>query len=334
MADVQKTSFPMPDATEVEAQAADWLDRRDRDDWTPELQAEMDAWFAHSSANRLAYLRLYAAWTEANRLAALRRPRLERIRNVGRKFGPTAIKVAAVLIVGGAAGVFTLKTPKAPQIATYSTPMGGRETLKLADGSEIELNTDTVVRVSTGSSARKVWLDRGEAYFQIQHNAARPFTVFANNHRIVDLGTKFLVQTGPESLRVSLVEGRARVETQSLWNTHQSALLAPGDVVVATATSMSLEKKTAHVLRDELSWRRGMLIFDRTPLAEVVKQFNRYNATKLAVNGRAGEIKIDGTFPANNVDDFLHIARDVLGLRVVREGAVAELSEKELLQHR
>jgi transmembrane sensor len=322
----------MPNAISVEEQAADWLDRRDQQEWTAELQSELEEWFTQSPANRLAYLRLYAAWIEASRLAALRRPKLERLKGIGREFGPVASKFAAVATIAGAIGIVSLRAPSVSEMHTYITPIGGHETLKLADGSQIELNTDTVVRISTKSGTRQVWLDKGEAYFQIQHDTAHPFTVVANGHRIVDLGTKFLVQTEKDGLRVSLVEGRARVESQSLWNTPQSALLAPGDVVVATATTMSLEKKPVRTLNDELAWRHGMLSFDRTPLADVVSQFNRYNATKLVVEGRAAQMKIDGKFPATNVDDFLHLAREMLGLRVAKAGNVATLSEEGLLQ--
>jgi transmembrane sensor len=72
-----------------------------------------------------------------------------------------------------------------------------------------------------------------------------------------------------------------------------------------------------------------MLIFDRTPLADVVAQFNRYNAKKLSVSGSAAQLKIDGTFPATNIDDFLHLARDVLGLKVERQPDVVMLSRTD-----
>ncbi|HVT25216.1 MAG TPA: FecR domain-containing protein [Rhizomicrobium sp.] len=315
-----------PDAVEAEAQAAAWLERRDRADWTSELQAQLETWLVESPAHRLAYLRLYAAWNYADRLVVMRRPRLSRLVSSSRKIGPATFKIAAACTVVAAIGVAGVSYSKKPQTQAFETPVGGHETLKLADGSRIELNTNTKVRVALSAGQRKVWLDKGEAYFEIQHNEARPFTVITGNHRITDLGTKFAVRANGDSLRVALLEGRAKVDTDSVWSQPQSVILTPGDVVVATRSSLSMERHPSHLLNEELGWRRGMLIFDRTPLADVVAQFNRYNAKKLSVSGAAAQMKIDGTFPADNIDDFLHLARAVLGLKIERQADVVMLS--------
>jgi len=319
----------MPDAVEAEAQAAAWLECRDHADWTSELQAQLETWLAESPAHRLAYLRLYAAWNYADRLVAIRRPRLGRLVSSSRKIGPAVFKITAACAVIAAIGVAGVSYSKKPQTQEFETPIGGYETLKLADGSRIELNTNTKVRVALSAGQRKVWLDKGEAYFEIQHNAAQPFTVVTGNHRITDLGTKFAVRANGDLLRVALLEGRAKVDTDSVWSQPQSVILTPGDVVVATRSSLSMERQSSHLLSDELGWRRGILIFDRTPLADVVAQFNRYNAKKLSVAGSAAAMKIDGTFPATNIDDFLHLARDVLGLNVEQRPDVVMLSRND-----
>lgn len=319
----------LPNALDVEAQAALWLERRDRADWDASQQAAMDAWLAVSSAHRLAYLRLFAAWQQADRLAALHRPRLNRLMFMGRKAGPAALRLAAASAVVAAIGAVVLDMSAKPRTQTFETPVGGHETLKLADGSRIELNTNTKVRVSFSAGQRQVWLDRGEAYFDVEHNAARPFTVVTGNHRVVDLGTKFVIRAERDALRVSLLEGRARFETQSVWNQPQTVLLTPGDVVVATKASLSMERHPERLLNDDLGWRRGMLVFDRTPLADVVAQFNRYNTKQLSVSGAAAKMKINGTFPATHIDDFLHLARAVLGLKVERQDDVMMLSQND-----
>jgi transmembrane sensor len=317
-----------PDAMEVEAQAALWLERHDRDDWDAAQQEEMEVWLAASPAHRLAWLRLYAAWNYADRLVAMRRPRFSRLMSSSRKIGPAALKIAAACALVAAIGAAAMNRSPAPRTQAFETPVGGHETLRLADGSRIELNTDTRIRVALGAGQRQVWLDRGEAFFDVRHNAARPFSVVTGNHRVTDLGTKFTVRAQKDSLRVALLEGRARFETDSVWNKPQAVLLTPGDVVVATKTSLSMERQPQRLLKDDLGWRHGMLIFDRTPLADVVEQFNRYNTKKLSVSGAAARMKIDGTFPATNIDDFLHLARDVLGLKVERQSNVVMLSRR------
>ena len=99
----------------------------------------------------------------------------------------------------------------------YATDIGGRKILSLSDGSKIELNTDTSLRIAKGSGGRRVWLDKGEAYFEINHNAAWPFIVTAGTHRVTDLGTKFTMHETGNWLEVALLEGSARLQSIDPW---------------------------------------------------------------------------------------------------------------------
>ena len=95
---------------------------------------------------------------------------------------------------------------------TYSTGLGERKTLTFVDGSQIELNTDTVLRASFENGSRNVWLDKGEAYFRIKHDAAHPFAVEAAHQRITDLGTEFSVQSNAGRLKIAVLKGRVRFD--------------------------------------------------------------------------------------------------------------------------
>jgi transmembrane sensor len=169
-----------------------------------------------------------------------------------------------------------------------------------------------------GRTAR---LEKGEAYFQIKHDAAHPFVVMAAGHRIADLGTKFLVRTRPGRLEVSLMEGKALVESMGNAAQPQAALLTPGDVAVATADSLSLHRKPEAELANKLSWRQGLLIFKHTTLADAAAEFNRYNTEKLIIaNQSVGRLKIYGTFRAGNASQFAAAAQELLGLKLERSG--------------
>ena len=90
---------------------------------------------------------------------------------------------------------------------------------------------------------------------------------------------------------------------------------------VATPVSLSVTKKTPQELADELAWRRGMLVFRNTRLADVVREFNRYNTTKLVIaDPSIADVKISAELKTDDYEDFLQLARDVLKLRVDREG--------------
>jgi len=313
----------LADADEIEARAASWLQRRQFWDWTEKDQAGLDLWLAQSAVHLVTYLRLEAAWARAGRLVALRTPAHDESRPAIRNsFWPLALKTLAALIVVAALGAAGATYVLLPRDTIYQTPVGGHRTVTLADNSLVELNTDTVLRVH-GRTAK---LEKGEAYFQIKHDATRTFVIFAGDHRIADLGNKFLVRNEPGRLEVSLMEGKALVESTSSAQP-QAALLAPGDVVVATAGSMSLIKKPAKELANKLGWRQGLLIFKHTTLSDAASEFNRYNDQKLIIaDASVGRLKIYGTFRAGNVEQFAVAAQQLLGLRLAKTGSEIVIS--------
>jgi transmembrane sensor len=301
--------------SDIRAEAAAFLVKRG-EHWSEDDQKALDSWIAQSVAHRVAYLRLDAAWSSADRLAALR-PSEEPAR---KRLLPLLMRMAAVVAVVSLLGIGAMHTFAPPPERVFSTEIGGHETVSFADGSKIELNTDTRIRTRMTTEAREVWLDRGEAYFSIHHDPAHPFTVMVNGHRVTDLGTKFFIRRDGARVRVGLVQGRARVENRSIMAT-QSALLAPGDVVTATDDSMSMEKKPIAELDNALAWRHGMLVFHRTPLARVAAEYNRYNRTKIVIaDAEVARRPITATVPVNDLAAFARMAGNFFGLHVQRHG--------------
>ena len=313
-------------AIDVEARAAEWLERRVSDHWTSDDQLELDSWLAQSSAHVVAYWRLNAAWARTHRLAAIR-PQANSSFWARDRFLPAVMRIAAVaaiVAVGGAvAGNFLLR----PQERIFSTPIGGHESVSFADGSRIELNTDTILRTRMTTDQRIVWLDRGEAYFQIKHDPSHPFIVMAGDHRVTDLGTEFLVRRDTGKLKVAVIQGRVTLDRPEGQGASQIALLTQGDVATAVANKISVTKAPAKFLTLDLSWRHGALVFDNTSLADAATEFNRYNREKLVVaDASVGRLKIYGTFRADNVDDFTKLTQAVFGLRVAINGDQIVLS--------
>lgn len=306
------------DAGQAEDLALDWLIKKDSGAWSSEDEVAFQNWLSGSWSNTVTYWRVEAAWNRAGRLSALRHvnsPAPSATNSMRR----TGLKVAAVLAIAVAAGAAIFLRPTSTG-RVYATELGGHETLALADGTKIELNTDTSVRVSLDRDRRSVQIEKGEAFFDVKHDASRPFTVTAGNARIVDLGTQFAVRRDNGRLRVTLVEGRAEL---SVADSRPQQLL-PGDVAFATANAVSIKRKTVYSLDKELSWRRGVLIFDNTTLADAAAQFNRYNRTKLVLaNDAVAHVTVGGTFAINDVTAFARVAKGVLGLRVEnKDGAI------------
>jgi transmembrane sensor len=305
-------------AMDVEAKAAAWLREKHFEDWNAARQAAFEAWLSESSAHRVAAIRLEAAWSKTERINALYRS-AQGASSVGERRWPRwgAVSGAAAAVVAVIAFGFGNRVQPAEKV--FSTAVGGHETISFADGSEIDLNTDTVLRARVSQSSRLVFLDKGEAYFRIKHDAAHPFVAIVAGHRITDLGTKFLIRNEPERLEVALVEGRARFDAADRKVRPISVELLPGDVVVSRNGEMTLRHKAAPAMARELGWRRGVVVFDNTALIDAAAEFNRYSKTRLLIAGNAGALKINGTFQLNNLEAFAETAQDALGLKLTHQ---------------
>jgi transmembrane sensor len=316
-----------PDAMAIEHAAADWVaDRRSAEDWTAERQAELDVWLAKSLAHRVAFVRIEATWSRTDRLAALRCPVQKQAgARLSRKSLWTHVAfVAGLAVVTGLVGANYIFRAPAQSIAT---PVGGHRHIMLADGSQIELNTDTAVRIDLAEKKRVIELVKGEAYFEIHHDSARPFIVTVAGRRIVDMGTKFLVRTTPELLKVTLVEGRARLESANLQVRQQAIVLTPGDLALATADSVSVSRRRMSEIANTLAWRQGTIVLSNASLADAAAEFNRYGGPRLVVADRdAAKMTINGTFRTNATEEFAGMAHEIFNLRVEHQNGSIVLS--------
>lgn len=310
-------SEPMQSAKDVNTTAATWLMRVNCEGWGEEDQKIFDAWLAQSHAHRAAYWRLKAAYAETSRLQALRRP--QQATATRKSAMPILAGAAAALVIAGVIGVATIGFAP-PPTESYATQIGGSKTLALRDGTRIELNTATSVRVSLTKRQRTVWLDKGEAFFQVAHDPARPFIVMVAGHRVTDIGTKFLIRHDAARLEVAVVEGKVGFDSSDPASRAQPLQLAAGDVLVATPHAITVKARPQEDLATELGWRRGMLIFHHTTLAAAASEFNRYNTHQLVVGEKAAALTINGVFPKNDVPAFIRLAGAVLKLRVEDKG--------------
>jgi transmembrane sensor len=314
----------MTTAEAIEERAADWLARRDAGGWTPADEAAFETWLAEATAHRVAYLRLEAAWQEAGRLRALR----------GLKPAPAAkswsrrlmLPVAAALVV--AVGLSAALTVGWPTREEFETAIGGHETIPLTDGSQVELNTDSRLRVASMGEQRRVILEKGEAYFEIAKDPSRPFVVEAAGQRVTVLGTKFSVRIENGDLRVAVTEGRVRVDPQIAHNV-APVVLTPGAVARSGRDGVLVSRRAMPQLEEGLSWRSGMLIFSNATLGDAVADFNRYNRTKLVMRDPAlGRIEIGGSFRATNVEGFVRLLETGFDVKAARQGDTIVLTKR------
>lgn len=312
----------MTDAGTIEQAAAEWLVRREEASWSDADQAALASWLEESHAHKAALWRLELGWRRADRIGALGRGEQTApawLTPRRRRMLPGFVALAASLALLLGAGLFWLMRPaeQAAPVATFDTPVGGHKLIALGDGSRIELNTATAVRTAIGDRRREVWLDHGEAYFEVAHIDGQSFVVHAGPRTITVLGTKFSVRRDGGTVRVSVVDGRVRIEDSARGEAAATTTVTRGDVAIAQGASTLVAAKSIDRVEDALAWRGGMLTFDQISLGDAAAEFNRYNERKLVITDPSvASIRIGGTFQARNVDAFARLLKDAYGLRL------------------
>lgn len=298
-------------AQEIEAEAAQWLARQDGELWHPGLQQELDAWIAADLRHRLAYLRLRAAWDRAELLSGqvVAHPPQPSLMHRSSTW-----RLAAGVLLACALGALLAPELGWRQGERYATRTGENRTIALADGSRLTLNTGTRLRTAADGE-RKVWLDQGEAFFEIAHDPQHPFVVEAGASRVTVLGTRFTVRRDGDITRVLVEQGRVRLSERDA-----SVLIGGNQEATASAGTITHGEVAPEKTAQRLAWREGRIVFDQTTLGAAADEFNRYNERKLVIaDPAAANLLIGGSFAPSNVDSFVRLLEQGFGLRVERD---------------
>lgn len=225
------------------------------------------------------------------------------------------------------------------QPIVYQTVIGEQKVVRLSDGSEVTLNTNTRIEVAYTSRSRNIMLERGEGHFKVARNPDKPFRVQTGSGVVEAVGTAFAVQASLEGkLEVSVEEGLVNFtpivqkprQVQNGEESDESVVepeprqpmaLAAGDVVSFDKASETVirEKIKPVEMENRLAWRDGMLLFEGDPLEAVVKELSRYTPITIEVDEAAKNISVLGYFRTGNIDAILVTMRDTFGLDVERQ---------------
>ena len=306
----------MTKASRIEADAADWIVRRDSGNWTQELEDELHLWLEEATAHRIAFLRLDSVWERADRLSSLKTPDAWSVpRHVPFWKRAPVLRLAAGLVLVVAGGLMSASYWMGE--GRYSTVVGESRSMGLADGSHVTLNTNTRLHAAIDKEQRIVWLDEGEAYFEVFHDAGHPFIVAAGGNRVTVLGTRFSVRREGDRISVAVVEGRVRVSTQSAMHPQSEVVIGKNEVAIADHGAILQSTKTPQEIERQLSWRQGKLVFDQMTLADAAEEFNRYNHKKMIiVDAALGQMHIGGSFNVDNVEGFARLLSQGFGLKI------------------
>lgn len=204
------------------------------------------------------------------------------------------------------------------KVRSFSTSVGERRNITLEDGSLLRLDTGTTVQVQYTAGERRLALLRGQAMFDVAKAPARPFIVAVANRTVTAHGTRFSIRYDDRMMAVALVEGVVTV-AKSGDKAADEVVMRPNDRLVANGQRVSLRHY------DDLgrftSWTRGFIQFDDVPLAEAVREFNRYTAVPVLLDEQAGAIRISGSFPVTGTLSFAEAVQAAFPVRVLRSAS-------------
>ena len=277
-------------------------------------RAELAAWLAADERHRHALARYCA-------LSVLLDARLGGVgrRTAGwRRFRPV---IAAAALA--AAAVVALVTAPGLRPREFSTTTGERRTVMLDDGSTIELNARTSLLVDYHRRERRLTLARGEAWFRVEKDPARPFVVATPAGSIRVTGTQFDVRTGRQGrVEVTVLEGCVRLHAPGGAPAGEPA--AAGSQALLAGGGVSVHPLPGGAARDAVAWRNGQTVFENTPLSEAVERFAAYDDRPVSVDPAVADLRLGGRFSLSDLDGLLDSVERVLPVRVHRDqgGAV------------
>jgi len=297
----------------VRREAADWFTRLSRRSVTTQALREFREW-RQAPQNRAEYEKIERVWSASGSLAddpdvlALRQQTLAQ---TGRRSPVSAAWLRGLAVASLAAVALVIAVVAWPRPATYASGVGEQRIVRLADGTVMRLNTDSRAAIRITKTARLVSLDRGEAFFDVAHDARRPFRVRADGAEVEALGTRFEVERDAAGVNVVLVQGSVIVRTDA----GQAARLQPNQQVRVERAKLTLP--AAADTRRLTSWTEGRLIFESTPLASAIAEVNRYSTRRVEL--AADDLKdapVNGVFETGDTRAFAAAAASVFDLEL------------------
>jgi transmembrane sensor len=233
------------------------------------------------------------------------------------------------------------------------TDRGERREVTLSDGSVVQIDPESTLRVKFDEHARRIELLRGRAVFRVAKNPTRPFWVQADDTIVRAVGTAFGVERRNNSVRVTVSEGRvaivsadpsatplppslpgrASAEDRQTRTGKKPGLAAASKQKLRSVSELVLSANQQITVRPagiaesvrqvdsnrELAWAQGRLAFEREAVATVIEDFNRYNQTQLQVEDpQLAAQLVSGVFDASDPESFIAFLQSMIPVKVLR----------------
>ena len=341
----------MSRASDISDAAAAWLVQLEGQT-TPQIWDSFQEWMDQDPRHRAAFIRLRVAWNHVDLLknmrpvdgtidadllattkinpASILSRGLQPQRGIPRRrpedlVMPERRRVFAIAAAIAATGVVAWFGSYHLGWKTYETGVGGREKMELADGSTVDLNTNSDLNVRISGSRRDIMLVRGEALFHVAHDSSRPFYVTAGGTVVRAVGTEFSVRIrDPEHVEVLVAEGRVAVGAPGTEANFENPSLLASAPKVSAGEAASVQRNSVAVRRvpvqditRKLAWTAGHLAFQGETLDAAVQEFNRYNQRQITIaDSSIVRVRVGGIFLTTDPDSFIAALQRSFGFRV------------------
>jgi transmembrane sensor len=202
--------------------------------------------------------------------------------------------------------------------SVYQTAIGGLSKVQLSDGSQITLNTNSLIDVEFSASQRTIRLQRGELHIEVAHDPSRPLNVVVGSRVVQAVGTAFTVRIdNNQQIELLVIDGKVKVgvltadagekNTGRLMNGFDNALLvSKGERFVLDDSNERLDRLEPEEVEIQLSWRDGNLIFHGEPLGDATAEISRYAPVEFVfLDEDLQNVRVAGLFKVGDVTGFL-----------------------------
>lgn len=296
-------------------QAENWFARLRASDCTAADLAAFERWRDESPGHAAAYRNVERTWRQLDALRAkasivaataeaVRAASQTRVVPGTRPRWKWMAAIAAALVVALTLG---LLRPWAAEPAgeRFATVTGEQRHIQLADGSEVLLDAESELVVHLKDHERDLFLEKGQAQFDVAHDAQRPFIVRAASGAIKALGTEFQVRVDGDDVLVTLLKGKISVDVAQTFAADKSDTLIAGQQIRFNHRHDVWTKKKADIEVAQ-GWTYGDLVFKQWHLDDLVAEMNRYSDTKIRIaDASLAELPVSGRFHAGDHDSLI-----------------------------
>lgn len=197
----------------------------------------------------------------------------------------------------------------------------------LTDGSQIALNKGAtlIIERGFGKKQRKVKL-KGEAFFEVSHDASRPFVIDAGGVDVKVLGTSFYVNSGESGNSVEVVLHSGKVEVTEPGGSR--LILAPGEKAEYNKTTHAFSK-ASDADPNHLSWRTLQLVFNNKRFGNVIQTLEKIYGVTIAVSDKEVlDCRITVSFDQQDIDKVLKVLEATLNIKTTKDANHISISGK------